>query len=146
MVFELLEYAVTPCPRYARRMGYLYESIAIRSRAGRCRAAWAPHQERTRQVILRAMEHCPRRRKAVVLGSGPLLDVPIAELSASFGEVILVDVVHPLGAHRRRRRFANVRAATAMSLPSPKPSTALPAIRGRSCPVAGRICSATTRR
>jgi hypothetical protein len=113
MLLELLEYAVTPCPRYARRMGYLYESIAIRRRAGRCRAAWAPHQERTRQVILRAMERCPRRRKAVVLGSGPLLDVPIAELCASFDEVILADVVHPLGARRRRRRFANVRAVTA---------------------------------
>src|SRR5579871_4294625 len=26
MLAELIEYALTPCPRYARRMGYLYEA------------------------------------------------------------------------------------------------------------------------
>jgi hypothetical protein len=113
MLAELIEYAITPCPRFARRMGYLYEVIAIRSRAARCAAAWAPHQERTRAVIHKAVERCKQRRKAVVLGSGPLLDVPLAELSAAFAEVVLVDVVHPLTARWRRKRFANVRAVTA---------------------------------
>jgi hypothetical protein len=112
MFSELIEYALTPCPRYARRMGYLYESIAIRARAARCRAAWAPHQERTRAVIRKAMGRCKQRRRAVVLGSGPLLDVPLAELAAGFAEVILVDIVQPLGS-RWRRRLPNVRAMTA---------------------------------
>src|SRR5579871_6065867 len=97
MFAELIEYAITPCPRYARRMGYLYEAVAIRARAARCRAAWAPHQERTRALLRRSLARCPRRRKAVVLGSGACLDVPLAELAAAFGEVVLVDVVHPLG-------------------------------------------------
>jgi hypothetical protein len=112
MLAELIEYALTPCPRFARRMGYLYETIAIRSRAARCSAAWAPHQERTRAVIRRAMGRCKLRRKAVVLGSGPLLDVPLAELAAGFADVVLVDIVQPLGS-RWRRRFANVRTVTA---------------------------------
>ena len=55
---------------------------------------------------------CKQRRKAVVLGSGPLLDVPLAELSAGFTEVVLVDIVQPLG-DRWRRRFANVQTVTA---------------------------------
>jgi hypothetical protein len=113
MLAELIEYAITPCPRYARRMGYLFESIAIRARAARCSAAWAPHQERTRAIVRKALQRCQQRRKAIVLGSGPLLDVPLAELSAAFGEVVLVDVVHPLGAGWRRRRFANVQLMTA---------------------------------
>lgn len=113
MLFELIEYAITPCPRFARRMGYLYEVIAIRARAARCANAWKPHQERTRAVILQAVERCKQRRKAVVLGSGPLLDVPLAELAAGFREVLLVDVVHPLTAGWRRKRFPNVRAVTA---------------------------------
>jgi hypothetical protein len=113
MLAELIEYAITPCPRFARRMGYLYEVIAIRARAARCASAWAPHQERTRAVIRKAMARCKERRKAVVLGSGPLLDVPLAELSAAFGKVVLVDLVHPLTAGWRRKRFPNVRAVTA---------------------------------
>ncbi len=113
MLAELLEYALTPCPREARRLGYLYEAVAIRARAARCRAAWAAHRERTRALLCRAVGRCPRRRKAVVLGSGLLLDVPLAELAAAFREVVLVDLVHPLGTGRQLRRFANVRAVTA---------------------------------
>jgi hypothetical protein len=58
------------------------------------------------------MKRCRQRRKAIVLGSGPLLDVPLAELAAEFGEVVLVDVVHPLGIGWKRR-FKNVRTMTA---------------------------------
>jgi hypothetical protein len=113
MLAELIEYAATRSPPIARRMGYLYEAIAIRARAARCSAAWAPHQERTRAVIRKAMERCKKRGKAVVLGSGALLDVPLTELAAGFGEVVLVDVVHPLTAAWRRRHVPNVRTVTA---------------------------------
>jgi hypothetical protein len=113
MLGELIESLITPVPRYVRRMGYLYESIAIRARAARCRAAWAPHQERTRALIRKAIERCQQRRKVVVLGSGPLLDVPLVELAAAFKEVVLVDIVHPLSARWRRRKLTNVSAVTA---------------------------------
>jgi uncharacterized UPF0146 family protein len=113
MLAELIEYALTRCPPYARRMGYLYEAIAIRARASRCGAAWAPHQERTRSLIHKAIARCKQRRKVIVLGSGPLLDVPLTELAATFGEVVLVDVVHPVTTAWRRRRFANVQTVTA---------------------------------
>jgi hypothetical protein len=43
-----------------------------------------------------------------VLGSGPLLDVPLAELASGFERVILVDAVHPLAARWHARRHGNV--------------------------------------
>jgi hypothetical protein len=113
MLLELLEWLLTPCPRPVRAMGYLSEVIAIRARRRRCRRAWAPHLERTRSVLRQAAARCPRKRKAVILGSGLLLDVPLAELAAAFREVVLVDVVHPLGGRWRRRHFGNVRALAA---------------------------------
>ncbi len=110
MLAELFRYVATPCPRYARAMGYLHEQISIRARHQRCRRAWEPHLERTKQVIRDAVGRCQRRRKAVIFGSGMLLDVPVAELTSSFREVVLVDVVHPLGAGWR---LANATALAA---------------------------------
>lgn len=108
MIFELLEYLTTDCPRYARRLGYLKEAIAIRARQRRLGPAWQSHLERSRETILEGMARCARRRTALVLGSGPLLDIPLAELAAAFETVLLVDVVHLRGARSLAARHANV--------------------------------------
>ena len=52
-----------------------------------------------------------QRRTALVLGSGLLRDVPIANLSRSFDTVVLVDLVHPASVRLglRGRRLRNVR-------------------------------------
>ncbi|HEX5272409.1 MAG TPA: hypothetical protein VFW33_18055 [Gemmataceae bacterium] len=110
MIAELFRYFVTPCPRYVRAMGYLDEQVSIKARHDRCRRVWEPHLERTKEVIRAAMRKCSARRKAVVFGSGMLLDVPLPELAAAFGQVVLVDVVHPMGAGWR---LANVTALAA---------------------------------
>jgi len=110
MLGELFRYLVTPCPRYARKMGYLHEQVSIKARYDRCRRAWEPHLERTKNVIRAAMRKCPERRKAIIFGSGMLYDVPLSELAATFAQVVLVDVVHPLGAGWR---LANVTAHAA---------------------------------
>jgi hypothetical protein len=94
-------------------MGYLRELLGIQTRYRHCRRAWEPHLERTRNVLRAAAARCPRRRKAVILGAGLLLDVPLAELAAAFREVILVDLIHPLRTRRQGRRFANVRLVAA---------------------------------
>jgi hypothetical protein len=60
-------------------------------------------------LILAAAARCPRRRQAVVYGSGWLHDVPLDELSRLFGEVVLVDLFHPLSVRRLVRRYPNVR-------------------------------------
>jgi hypothetical protein len=109
MLPEALLWLLTPCPKTARRMGHLAESIAIGARARRCKAAWAPHLAHSRQALLASASRCEQHRVALVLGSGPLLDVPLAELAARFEEVWLVDLVHPLATRWQARQYPNVR-------------------------------------
>jgi len=109
MLFELFTYLATPSPRYVRRMGYLYESIAMRERYRRCGSHWKDHLEHSRIAVLEAAGACRDHGAAVILGSGLLLDVPLAELSDIFQEVVLVDIVHLPQVLKYARRFANVR-------------------------------------
>ena len=113
MLAEWITFLTTPCPRPLRRAGYLGEVIGTRSRHRRCRAAWKPHLDNTRQTILAAALSAPSHRKVTVLGSGLLLDIPLAELAATFDEVVLVDILHLRPARRAAARFANVRLAEA---------------------------------
>ncbi|WP_243358578.1 hypothetical protein [Fundidesulfovibrio terrae] len=108
MLAEILEYLATPCPPWGRSLGYLKESIAISARARRCRAAWREHLENCRAAVLEAARTCPVRGTAVVLGSGAILDIPVEELSAMFGRVVLADLVHPWTARLRVRKLAGV--------------------------------------
>ena len=112
MIREALEWLLTPCARVGRDLGYLSEAIAIGARHRRCRAAWAEHLDRSRRAILDAARDAPGRRTALVLGSGPLLDVPLAELASQFRTVILVDALHPLTARLAARRHVNVELVT----------------------------------
>ncbi len=112
MLAELIEYCLTPCTPEARRLGYLREAVAIRARASRCRAAWRPHLERSRAFIMQAALQCHGHGTALVIGSGALLDIPLAELSGMFDRVLLADIVHPLSARWQARRFANARLVT----------------------------------
>jgi hypothetical protein len=111
MLIEAAETLLTPCPRYARVMGYLDELIGIGSQRGRCWDDWQPHLDRSQGLIRDAIAECPARRKAVVLGSGRLFDVPLDDLAAAFAEVVLVDLVHPLPVRWRCRKTANVHFA-----------------------------------
>jgi len=109
MLAEALAWLFTPASATARRMGHLAESIAIAARHRRCRAAWAPHLAASRQALLASAYAAPGRRIALVMGSGHLLDVPLAELAARFDAVWLVDIVHPWSSRRQARRHGNVR-------------------------------------
>lgn len=109
MFYELYTYFTTPCPQYVRHMDYLSEAIAMRSRHRRNRLAWQPHLKQTRQAILSAAQASRDRTKVVILGSGPLLDVPLEELSAMFREVVLLDIVFLPEVYRRVRHYSNVK-------------------------------------
>ena len=50
-------------PRYVRAMGYLHEQVSIKARHDRCRRAWEPHLERTKDVLRAAVRKCRTRRK-----------------------------------------------------------------------------------
>lgn len=113
MIPEAIEYLATPCARPLRGMGYPRELMGIRGRAWRCWNAWKPHLERSKAVVHSAVARCEQRRKAVILGSGMLYDVPVEELSTAFREVLLVDIVHPLKNWLPNLRFKNLRRVTA---------------------------------
>src|SRR5690242_1514443 len=103
MILEWLEAALTPCPKDLRDFGYRTELIAIGARHRRCRAAWASHLAHSRRAVERAIARAAGRDTVIVLGSGRLLDVPLATLAAAFRHVVLVDALHPLSARLRAR-------------------------------------------
>lgn len=109
MLAEWLRHLTTPAPRAAKKLGYVRELIAIEARHRRCRYAWSPHLERSRRFVLDAADGLERRRKVTVLGSGLLLDVPLAELAEKFDEVMLIDIVQMPAVRRQVRDLANVR-------------------------------------
>lgn len=108
MLAECLSYCLTPCPSWARRLGLLHNSIAIGARYRRCRAAWQTHLQHSRAALLDSAAQCERYRSALILGSGALLDIPLAELAGQFQRVYLVDAVHPWRARYQARRYPNV--------------------------------------
>jgi hypothetical protein len=98
LIAEALEYLTTPCPAWARRLGYLSEAIAIRHRARRCRGAWAAHLAATRDAILR---HAPAQAAEItVLGAGLCHDVPVKALATRCQRLTLVDAVRLRGGPR----------------------------------------------
>ncbi|MBS1242576.1 MAG: hypothetical protein H6R44_331 [Nitrospirae bacterium] len=109
MLLDLFTYLTTPCSSFIRRMGYLNEAIEMRGRSRHNMVAWQPHLDNTRRFILSAAEKCRNRNKAVILGSGLLLDVPLAELSSLFQEVVLMDVVCLPEARKQIGQYNNVR-------------------------------------
>ncbi|MBI1206795.1 MAG: hypothetical protein GC191_05845 [Azospirillum sp.] len=112
MLPELLLTLTTPCPNWARRFGYLEQAVRFWARQRRCALTWQPHLANCRTLILEAAALCPRRGRAVVLGSGLLIELPLAELAAQFDEVLLVDAVHLVGVRRTAARYPSVRLAT----------------------------------
>ena len=77
----------------ARRLGLVREHIAIDARHARVAKAWKPHLESSHAAILDLAKLCPHRNRVLVVGAGDCLDVPVPDLAAHFGEVILADVV-----------------------------------------------------
>lgn len=111
MILEALNYAATWPLTSAAHRPFIRSSVNLWARANRCRAAWAEHERRTKAAILSAAESCRQRRTVVVLGSGLLRDVPVAELSRLFDTVVLVDLVHLASVRSwlAIKRFKNIR-------------------------------------
>ena len=108
MLLDLFTHLTTSCSPYVRRLGYLDETISMRRRSRRYRTAWQPHLDNTRRFVLAVADRIQNRDKVVVLGSGLLLDVPLAELSAMFREVVLMDIVCLPEVHRQIKGYGNV--------------------------------------
>lgn len=113
MLREAFEYLTTPCDPLARRLGYLGEAVALGARHRRQRRAWAPHVAACRRFILQAADRAQRdasgRGRALVAGSGLLIELPLDEMAARFDELVLVDILHTRSVRRRTARLPNVR-------------------------------------
>ncbi|MTI11297.1 hypothetical protein [Curvivirga aplysinae] len=95
MILEILSYITSPAPKWAKKLGYLTESIGIEARYERCKDAWASHLENSKQAIRDAAKTCTLKRTALIVGSGPGYDLPLEELANDFNTIILLDAVHP---------------------------------------------------
>jgi hypothetical protein len=107
-MLDWLDQMLTRAPQHLREMGHVRELWGIRQRWRQFHAHWAPHCENTRQVIRQAIAQARTRKRAAVLGSGWLLDVPIEDLASQFEEVLLVDLLHPFSIRWWARRWPNV--------------------------------------
>lgn len=106
MIREFLAHLTTPCSPHIRSMGYLDEALAMQQRFRR-RGTWQIHLENSRRFLLSSAQKCRSRNRAVILGSGLLLDVPLAELSSLFHRVLLIDVVCLPQVRKQIRRYGN---------------------------------------
>lgn len=97
--------------RIMRAFGFKSDQEGIITRHLRERGGWNPHLENTKQAILSAAKN-KQKGTVYVLGSGWLLDVPIAELATDFKQVVLVDIFHPRQITERIRQWPNVSCVT----------------------------------
>jgi len=94
LIREILTYLSAKTTKEARAFGHLYESISLLERERRCQNFWLPHRTQCKNFILKAAESSKSHDAVLILGSGPLHEIPLMELSEIFKRVDLVDVVH----------------------------------------------------
>jgi hypothetical protein len=78
------------------------------ARGQRLARAWAPHLAHSRGLIDTAIDDFSPRRAVVVLGSGPLFEVPLESLARTFERVVLVDRAHLSVIGPRLARYGNI--------------------------------------
>jgi hypothetical protein len=108
MLREAFDWLTTPALPLARRSGHLGEFVAIAARRRRNAAAWAEHEARSREAVLRAAAAADPSGTALILGAGHVNDVPLAALSARFRTVVLADLAFAWRTRRLARRLGNV--------------------------------------
>lgn len=110
MLREFIRSLRARSPRWARKLGLVYEHAAIASRHRRVRSSWQPHLDTSRELIRDAMSRCVRWDRALVIGAGDCLDVPVDALAGRFAQVILADVVvSPVARRLAARRRDTIR-------------------------------------
>jgi hypothetical protein len=108
MLAELAVYAASYRRTPPAFRSHLWAAARYWSRGVRQTRAWAPHLANARGLIDTTIDDFPVRRTVVVLGSGPLFDLPLESLARTFERVILVDRVHLSSLAPRIGRYHNV--------------------------------------
>lgn len=108
MLAQLAVYAAS----YRRTPGpfrpYLASATAYWARGVRQTRAWAPHLANARGLLDTTIDDFAVRRTVVVLGSGPLFELPIESLARTFERVVLVDRIHLSSLGKRIGRYGNI--------------------------------------
>lgn len=98
----------SPKLKEAKSFGHLYESIALIAREERCSEAWLPHRNQCKKFILESLKLSLHYESVLILGSGPLHEIPIEELSKKFKKVVCVDIVHLKSTKKRVQHLNNI--------------------------------------
>ncbi|MDY6800077.1 MAG: hypothetical protein SVU94_02505 [Bacteroidota bacterium] len=94
------------------KMKYFSDQKGIINRYIREKDGWDEHNTHCKKFILKSAES-KVKGKAVILGSGWLLDVPVEELSRQFKEVVLIDINHPPQVLKKIEQYENVQVKKA---------------------------------
>lgn len=108
MITELITYFTSKATPEARAFGHLYEAIALIQREKRCSKYWLTHRTMCKQFITESAEKLKVKKTVLVLGSGPLHEIPLEYLAREFKKVDLVDVVHLNETKKKWEHLANV--------------------------------------
>ncbi len=106
MIYELYLYLTSKVIPEAKKFGHLYEAISIGAREKRCQFFWKNHREESKKLILNVIEKLEVKNNLLILGSGPLHEIPIEELSKQFKLITLVDIVH-LKSTKKKYKYLN---------------------------------------
>jgi hypothetical protein len=93
--------------RILNRMGYYNYQNGLIYRHMSQDGGWDNHLSNCRSYIMRALELF-KPEKVTILGSGWLLDIPLAEMLEQTRKICLVDIVHPPDVVRQAAGFPNV--------------------------------------
>lgn len=95
-----------------RKMQYIPDQQGIMNRYIREKANWDIHFKNSKDFILKSAK-TKQKGKAVILGSGWLLDLPLEELANQFSEIVLIDIYHPKQILHKIKKYVNVYATKA---------------------------------
>jgi hypothetical protein len=107
MLKEVFQHFFQPSTPYAKKLGYAYESIAIQSRYRRQQTAWQPHIDGCHKFFNQLTG-----KRLIILGSGPLIDVPMDSLLEKFEKIYLIDLVQPLSVTKKYKNSEKVECIT----------------------------------
>jgi len=94
--------------KYFKKIGYYKDQNGIIKRYLREKNNWDLHLENTKSFILESAKN-KNKNKAIIFGSGWLLDVPIEKLAEMFEQVILIDIFHPNEILKKISSYKNIK-------------------------------------
>lgn len=113
MIIELFTYIREKFHQsHPEAFGHLFESISLHAKEHRCREAWRSHRQAAKQFIIKHCSSLNTKETAVILGSGPLHEIPIEWLSQNFKKVVLVDIIHLQSTIKSVRHLKNIEFVT----------------------------------